>query len=166
VRSARTLFTGVAVSYAVTWLWVEGRLPARVPTHFGAGGRVDTWSSRGAAAVSLGVLGLGVTLAFVALVALVQRVPRPFVNIPNADYWTRPEHRAQLRRLVADDLWLFGAWTLLLLVAVQLLILHAAQLAQPSVQPWAPVLLVVYLAGLAARGGWMYRGRYAIPRCE
>lgn len=163
VRHARAAFLGACTAYAIVWLWSTSWLPARVPTHFVLSGSVDGWNSRRAALLSTALLGVGTAALFGGPVWLVAHSSGALVNIPNAAYWRRPQHLAQMRRLVSEDLWGFGAWTLLLLSAIQVLIVRAAGMPRPRVDPWAQLLLAVYLGGTALWILWMYRTRYAVP---
>jgi uncharacterized membrane protein len=164
MRSARGVFLAGVALYALVWAWSWTRLPERVPTHFGIGGEPDDWSSRGTALWTTGLIGLGTALVFVGTVALVRRTRPDVVNVPHPDYWKRPDNLPRMRALVAEDLWLFGAWTLLLLTGIDWLIVRAATAEDPGLGPWPMVLVGGYLAGVAARIAWMYRRRYAVPR--
>ncbi|MCA0144665.1 DUF1648 domain-containing protein [Blastococcus sp. LR1] len=160
---ARMGFVGAGVLFAAVWLWSLGRLPERVPTHFGGSGEADAWSSRAVALGTFGVIGLGTAALFAGLVWFVGRVPAEHVNVPHPEYWKQPEHLDRLRRLLAEDMWWLGASTLLLLAAVQLLLVRAAALEEPRLGPWAVVALGTYLLVLGGRLAWMFTRRYAVP---
>ncbi|TYP86125.1 DUF1648 domain-containing protein [Blastococcus xanthinilyticus] len=161
--SPRAWFTVAAGLYVAVWAWSWTRLPERVPVHFGAGGEPDDWSSRGAALLTTGLLGLGTALLFVGCVRLVRRTRGEWLNVPNPRYWKHPENLARLRELAAGDLWLFGAWTVLLLAGVDWLIVRAATAEDPGLGWWPLALVAGYLAGVVGRTVWMYRRRYAVP---
>jgi uncharacterized membrane protein len=163
VGSAHRWFLAAAGTFAAAWGWSLARLPDRVPVHFGGGGEPDRWAGRAEALWTFGLLSLAMALLFAGLVALIARAPAELVNVPNPGYWKRTEHLPQLRRLVADDLWLIGAWTLLLLAAVQVLVVRAARLPDPRLDGWAVAVLGLYLLAVLGRVGWMLTRRYAIP---
>ncbi len=127
VTRTQSWFVGTLAVYAATWVWSWSRLPQRVPTHFGADGQVDQWSSRGSALLLTALLGVGATAFFVAVTAMVNHGRPSLVNIPNAHYWSQPAHLARMRQLVTEDLWLFGAWTVLLLTSIEVAIVRAAR---------------------------------------
>jgi hypothetical protein len=100
---------------------------------------------------------------FLGLVALVRRASPELINVPHPGYWKRPEHLARLRELMAEDMWLLGAWTLLLVAGVQLLIVRAAGLPEPRLDGWAVVVVGGYLVAVLGRVVWMGTRRYAVP---
>ena len=157
-------FAAAAALFAGAWLWSLARLPERVPTHFAGSGRPDAWASRTAALWTSALLALGVAALFAGLVRFLRRVPGEHIGVPHPEYWKQPEHLPRLRRLVAEDLWLLGAWTLLLLAVVQVLVVRAAALAEPRLDAWAFVAIGLYVMGVIARAGWMSTRRYAVPR--
>lgn len=161
--SARTWFAASVALYAVVWAWSWSRLPERVPTHFDAGGEPDDWSSRAAALGISGLLGFGTALLFLAIVWAVPRVGVQFVNVPNPQYWKRPENLARMRVLAVEDLWWLGAWTMLLLAAVVWLVVRAATAEDPALGLWPLVLVVGYLVAVLGRVAWTYTRRYAVP---
>lgn len=163
MRSPRVLFLAAFLADVAAWGWSWARLPARVPTHFGVGGEVDDWSSRSTALWVEAGLGLGTVALFAGLVWLVGRTPPTWVNVPHPQYWKQPEHLPTLRRLVQDDLWLLGAWTLLLIAVLQVLVVSAAGMARPDIDPGAAIATAVYVAGVLGRVVWMYARRYAVP---
>ncbi|MGY1914726.1 DUF1648 domain-containing protein [Blastococcus sp. SYSU DS0973] len=159
----RTWFAASAVLYAAVWAWSWTRLPERVPTHFAAGGEPDDWSSRAAALWFSGLLGLGMVLLFAGLVQLVRRAPAAMVDVPHPEYWKRPENLGRLREIAVADLWLLGAWTLLLLTAVDWLVVRAATAEDPALGPWPLLLVGGYLVVVLGRVVWMVTRRYAVP---
>ncbi|MGY1722991.1 DUF1648 domain-containing protein [Blastococcus sp. SYSU DS0533] len=161
--SGRWWFLGGAVSSAAAWGWSLVRLPDRVPVHFGGAGDPDRWVGRAEALWTSGLLAVGMALLFAGLVRLVHRAPAHLFNVPPPEHWKRPEHLPHLRALVADDLWWIGAWTLLLIAAVQVLVVRAAQLADPRLDGWAFAVLGLYLLAVLGRVGWMLTRRYAVP---
>jgi hypothetical protein len=112
------LATGTAYGFAV--LWSALVLPARVPSHFDAAGRVDDWSSRTSVVTLWVVLGVVVVVGLPLLVRAVTAGDGTWVNMPQAskDYWFAPERKAEFRVRFQDDLEGFLALTTLLLVAV------------------------------------------------
>ncbi|TFV45092.1 DUF1648 domain-containing protein [Blastococcus sp. TF02A-35] len=162
--SAQRWFAGAGVLFAAAWAWALVRLPARVPIHFGGSGGADAWSSRTAALVTFAALGLGTAALFAGLVRFLGRVPAEHINVPNPAYWKQPEHLGRLRRLIAEDMWWFGASTLLLLAVVLVLVVRAAGMDEPQLGPWGPAAVGAYLLVVIARTVWMVTRRYAAPR--
>jgi uncharacterized membrane protein len=160
---ARAVFLVAAATCAAVWLWSAPRLPERVPVHFSGGGSPDSWSSRAAALWTFGLLGVGTGLLFVGLVWFVGRVPAQQINVPRPDYWKQPEHLGRMRRLLAEDMLWLGAWTLLLLAVVQVLVVRAAGMAEPRLGPEGFAAIGIYLLVVVARTAWALTRRYAVP---
>jgi uncharacterized membrane protein len=160
---ARRWFAAAGAVYAAVWLWSWGALPERVATHFTGSGRPDAWSSRPVALAVTAVLGAGTALVFVALVRLVRGARVGWINVPHPGYWKQPANLGRLRALMAEDVWLLGAWTLLLLAAVQALVVRAARLPEPRLDGWALGVVGLYLAVVVARAVWSHTRRYAVP---
>jgi sterol desaturase/sphingolipid hydroxylase (fatty acid hydroxylase superfamily) len=160
----RGWFAGAALVFTAAWLWSLGRLPERVPIHFGGSGEADTWSSRTAALWVFAGLGLGTAALFAGLVWFLGRIPAEHMDVPHPEYWKRPEHLGRLRRLVAEDVWWLGASTLLLLAVLLVLVVRAAGMDEPRLGPWGPVAIGIYLLGVLARTAWVLTRRYAVPR--
>lgn len=156
-------FAASGVLYAAVWAWSLGQLPARVPIHFGGSGEPDEWTSRPAALWTFGLVGLGIALLFAGLAWLMGRVGAEHINVPHPEYWKRPEHLGTLRRLMTEDMWLFGTWTLLLLAAVLALVVRAAGLPEPRLDEWAVAVVGLYLLVVAGHIGWLLTRRYAVP---
>ncbi|MET3862673.1 putative membrane protein [Dietzia sp. 2505] len=121
----------LVVATVVVWLavlvWQVMVLPERVPTHFGAGGEPDGWSSKGGALAFSSLLPLTVFALIPLTSQLVLRAPE-FINGPNKEWWTATAPRLRrFERLVREDLWLIVVVTLALLVAMQVGIVIAAE---------------------------------------
>ena len=115
----RVLAAVAVLGWLIVLAWQTQVLPDRVPTHFGAGGEPDGWSSRAGALAISALLPLLVVLPIPLTSMLVVRAPE-LINAPNKDWWTATGPRLRrFERLVREDLWLITALTLALLVAVQ-----------------------------------------------
>lgn len=120
----------LVVATVVAWLavlaWQVMVLPERVPTHFGAGGEPDGWSSKAGALAFSSLLPLTVFVLVPLTSLLVLRAPE-LINGPNKEWWTATAPRLRrFERLVREDLWLIVVVTLALLVAMQVGIVVAA----------------------------------------
>ena len=157
----------LSVAVILVWLgvlaWQVAVLPDRVPTHFGAGGEADGWSSRNGALAFSALLPLVVVLPMPLMSRLVVSAPE-FINAPNKQWWTASGARLRrFERLLREDLWLITELTLALLVAGQVGIVMAARSGTDQMPGWAlPGALVVFIVGLGAVLARMFvGGRYA-----
>lgn len=157
----------LAVTVILVWLgvlaWQVAVLPERVPTHFGAGGEADGWSSRNGAVAFSALLPLLIVLPTPLMSKLTLWAPE-LINVPNKQWWTASGARLRrFERLLREDLWLITALTLALLVAGQVGIVMAARSGTDQMPGWAlPGALVVFIVGLGAVLARMFvGGRYA-----
>ncbi|WP_164519569.1 DUF1648 domain-containing protein [Nocardioides ferulae] len=138
-------------------------LPARVPLHFGGSGEPDRWGSRTEALWTFGLVGAGVAVLLGGLAALTARLPlrSSLVNIPHKDWWTATEEReAEARRRLRNDLYGFGAATMLFLGTMVVNTGIAARSDEPSLG-WSFALATgLFVVGVLAWAGWTTFARY------
>jgi uncharacterized membrane protein len=123
-------------------------LPDRVPLHFGADGTADRWGTPVRAVGEMAVVGLGVGVLMFALAMSAWRLPFDFVNIPDKEFWQRPENQRVARRRLQDDMYHVGGSLMLFLTAIQAYTVFVADDARPSIYPWGLVLAALFVAGL------------------
>lgn len=150
-------------AFVLALAWSAAVLPARVPVHFGATGEADRFTSRTQALVELGAIGLFVVLVFLGCEWLARRGSLTWVNVPHKNYWARPEHEPALRRMLADDIWVIGTATVLLLVALAVQLAMVAHDPAPRLGPAFWVSLGVYLAVVLGWSVRMVTHRYRPP---
>ncbi len=100
-------------------------LPSRVAVHFGIGGAADNWAS--SYFNTFFFIGIN-TFLFILLCytpQLVFGLPTKWINLPNKDYWLRPENRPRTAERVSSFMYQFGSALFLFLFAVQLLAIQA-----------------------------------------
>jgi hypothetical protein len=147
---ARIALYAAAVVYAVSVVLSAGALPEQVPLHFGLGGSADRYGSRSEALTGFGALGAFLLALWLVVRWAVRRTGLDLVNVPHADYWKTPEREPELRRRVEDDLTWFFAATVLLLAALPVSTVAAAD-GSGQLPRWFPVLFGAYLLGTL---GW------------
>lgn len=114
----------VTVAYVIcTFLFVQG-LPEHLATHFDATGRPNGWMTKAATIrFNLG-MGLGTQAFFGLLVFFTRFVPARFLNLPNKEYWQKPEHYPQARAYMTRYLLWLGS---LMMIWMILLNYHVAE---------------------------------------
>lgn len=140
--------------------------PPEIPLHFGLDGSADRMGSRGRWAAELGLAGAAVTAVFVGLLRWLPRLPVTALNLPHKEYWARPENEDRVRRMVAEDLGRIGAVTLLMLAAVGVLTIEAAEQPGPSLGRDALVVVGGYVALVLLWSLLAVRRRYRVPPGE
>lgn len=151
----RAWFWGTVAAYVVVWAYAAAVLPSRVPVHFGPLGDADRFASRTEALVSLGVVGVGTALLFVLTDLLLARGDMSMLNIPHKPWWSATAaRRDRARTLMRDDMHLFAAATMLLLILVQASTVLAAQADEPRLG-WG--FFVAFFAYLVFTGVWVVR---------
>lgn len=160
--SSLTLF-GLVV--AVGWLLA----PDEVPLHFGASGEATRSGSATSLATTFVVVGAATAVIVGGLARWMPRLPAVMINLPQRHHawWTSdPDRLARLRRMLAGDLWVFGAVTIVFLSVVAAAAFAAAH-DEPQVLGWEmPVALVAYLGFVGVWSWYLLRGRYAVPEDE
>lgn len=113
----------VLISVAV-WFWFAA--PAQVPSHFGASGQPDDWSSKGETLAILVPLGVGISILF-SIRWIYEKLPIEVINIPHKEYWFQRGERDYLfdclmefMRITAGALALLFAMLLAVSLAVAL----------------------------------------------
>jgi uncharacterized membrane protein len=132
VRRSPAIALVAAIGVALLHAWhLSSVLPERVASHFDGAGLPNGWTTRAAfVGVYLGVIAV-VSVSFGGIAALVRRVPSSLINLPNKAYWLAPDRREATMGWITGWSCLFGAATLLLMMALmrqaELVNLGAAQ---------------------------------------
>ncbi|MDQ0710169.1 putative membrane protein [Arthrobacter woluwensis] len=164
LRTGRLLTGAGLLVFAATVVWFLTVAPGTVPGHFGVDGTVNRWDTKGRFVLTLSAVAVGITLLLTTAPSWIFRLPAGLVNVPNAEYWFRPENRARLARNLTRDLGVVNLIVLLLLSWIMVASVIAAD-RDGQVSPLfliIPTLLVAgAVMGLALR---IYSSpRYAIP---
>lgn len=75
------------------WFWFQA--PDQVPSHFGASGQPDDWSSKTESLAILVPLGVGISVLF-SIRWIWEKLPIGLVNIPHKEYWLHHGQRDYL----------------------------------------------------------------------
>ncbi len=150
-----------SVAYGVWWVVEALTLPAQSPGKMGFDGQVTRWDSKASSLTMSAVVGALIALVFWLMPLLLKRIPSGLVNVPNPDYWRRPENYPEAVRRISDPMSRFGAATLVLLISMQV-VMWAVALGKP-LPTWAPVVaLVLYLAYVVSWIAKLYR-QFRVP---
>lgn len=148
----RKRFFLVATALALLVLaWSATQLPDRVAIHFGVDGTADGWASRTGAVVAMGAVTLGTAVLFGFLGRWMTTMPWSMVNLPEAAKrrWVEAGKEDDLRRSLADDLYVVGGLTMVLLAGVQVLTVVANRRAPDAeLGAGAIVLVGLYLVAI------------------
>lgn len=161
VASVVVLVAGVVVAALVS--------SARVPLHWDASGDPDRFGSRAEAALTVSLVGGALVVLFGGLARWMPRVPLELVNLPARQkaWWTAtPERAAELRRRLADDVYVIGALTVGFVAVVALAGALAARRADQALGPVFLLATGAYLVVVLGWCGWLVRRRYRVPNCE
>lgn len=148
----RWSFVLAAAVFASVWVAVAVAGPARIAGHIDAAGEVTRWDSKWVVLAGLGAVGLLFVVIFGFSGPLLARLPARAINLPGRrrkEYWMRAAHRAEFNRLMAEDLELIGAATMLLLAWLLAATTLFSASGEASMNGWAfAVPLVVYVLAL------------------
>lgn len=158
----RIAFVVLLVLVAAVIVGSSGGLPARVATHFGAGGIANGFMSRDGYIAFMLAFAVLLPLFVVAMTGVVPRMMASPRHIPNYDYWFAPARRdASLARL-ASHACLIGCVLVLFMGGVHFVILDAnAQAPARMAEPAFFVLLALFMVGIAV---WIVRIRCMFRR--
>ncbi|MDO5698702.1 MAG: hypothetical protein Q4G51_12100 [Dermatophilus congolensis] len=155
----------VLYAMAVAWAWIalpEGPIPSHWSTL--GPGPADGWSSRGGTLGFMVGMGIFVGGIFAAIMAIFMTSKLfPGLNIPNKDYWTRPENIDETRRRSLTDMGTFGAATMLLLIDMVVMTVFAARTPNGQSPPWSGVAFGVFMAYAIWFTIWTATKRWKIP---
>lgn len=161
------LFVLTCVIYAMATVWASIALPqGQIPSHWSSLGSspADGWSSRSGAIGFMAGMGVLVGGMFAAILVLFTRFDTlPGLNVPNKEFWTRPENLPEARRRAIGDMAGFGAATMVLMIDMVVQIVLASHDPQGRTPSWAGVVFGAWLLYVIPWTVWMATKRWAIP---
>jgi hypothetical protein len=158
---ARLGFTASAVVALAVFVWVAVAAPEVLPAHRDAVGQVTRWAPKSEVLWALGGTAAGTGALFVALAAVIPRLPGEFINSPHKEYWLDAARRPRFDAMVRADLMFYGALTMVFVAVL------AALVSFDVSGPWFWVLTGGYLVvtlGTALRT--VAGGRYRPPAAD
>ncbi len=157
-----TVYALVLVVRVITIAWAAVMLPDRVATHFDGAGVANGWMTRGGYLT----FDIGITALMVLGIPMLRSLANGSgagVNIPNRDYWFRPENRETLKRLLTGDLVFIASATGLLLTWLTVSVVIANQQPEPSLGSWSLLVVGAFVLAVVGRTVWMVVSRYRVP---
>jgi uncharacterized membrane protein len=140
-RLPKMLFVLLAVLAAIYFWSNYAQLPDVVASHFNARGVANGWQSKsGFLAFFLGAVTLASFVAF-GVPAVLSKIPKELINLPNKDYWLAPERQAETLALLGNSFAWFGCG--ILLVVTTAVNYAIGRNLHPQAQLDPPVLLYV-----------------------
>ena len=134
---ARGLFRASVLVYAAVVLAATRDLPLRAPAPTGA----DAWAARSQTFVLLVGAGLAAALIVSAVGCVLRALPLRYVPAPAGS-------RRRLRSSVAQDVYVVGVVTMLLLTATALSVTRDASSGSAGTHAWGPVTTVLMVGCL------------------
>ena len=152
-RIALALFVATLVACAAYIADTSSELPARVASHFGAGGAANGWMPHDAYLRFM--LGLCVLMPVVVVVVLtlVPRAVPKRANIPHREYWLSEPHREQTQATLASFGCVLGSLLSLFIAGVHFVLIRANDVSPPHL-PGA-LFVTILVAFLAALSLWV-----------
>jgi len=129
----------------------SGDLPARMATHFGAGGTANGWSTRETYLLVMIGLVIAVPVSLLALMVWLPQRGLCACKLPNRDYWLAPERRSGTYERLTGYAGVAGALVVVLLVALHFLVIEANSSTRPALPtgPFVTVMLGFAVAMIA-----------------
>jgi len=100
-------------------------LPDEVATHFGWGGRPDSWGPKGVYTMLLVTADVIIFLICFFLLVLFAKTPKRWINLPNKDFWLSEKNIATTRNKVSNQMLEFGVAIIVFIDFVKALSLKA-----------------------------------------
>lgn len=124
-------------------------VPDRVATHFGPSGVPDQWMSKGAFLGFMVFFPIGISLFMLLISRNLHRFGPNSLNVPNADYWRKPENFPTACLIMERWMERMCQWLIVFLGSMNGLIAFANRGSQVQL-PMIPffVLLGVFLLGV------------------
>lgn len=141
------LVGGVAFVLALAYAWIS--LPeGRVPTHWSGTGAPDGWSTKGAFVLQFGAIGVGVSALMLGIAWWFSRsTTLSGLNVPNKEYWTRPENLDRARDMAVDLMFEITGITLLFMATLPPAIVVAARDPRHELPWWSLVAVFAFIIG-------------------
>ncbi len=121
----RIVFISVFIGNVILSIASLAILPSRVAIHFGLGGRADSWAPSYINVLLFIGTNIFLFLCFYFTPRLIFMFPSRWINLPNKDYWLRPEHKNRMLSQFSSLMLEFGTALFLFLFTVQLLTIQA-----------------------------------------
>lgn len=136
------VFVGASV-----WFWLQA--PDPVPSHFGANGQPDDWSSKGENLAILVPLGIGFPLVL-SIRWIWEKLPSSVVNIPSKEYWLQRGQRDYLYDCLMEFLRITAGGLALVFTTI-LVEMEQVGLGKsvPGVLTFAPTAAFLVIIGIA-----------------
>lgn len=132
----------LVASYGALLALTYGSLPERVATHFSGAGAPNGWMSRqGFLLFQVGMVAV-MAAVFFGLPRLLAKVPAKSINVPNREYWTRPDRLPEFHAILARYMGWMGVLVLGLMVGLFALTLRANLQGEPRLEPTAAGLML------------------------
>jgi len=145
--------------------WSYAQLPDKVASHFDGTGNPNDWSTKEQFAMYYGVVLVAVAAVFGGIAWLIGHIPPSLVNLPNRQYWLAPERQKQTIRIVSRDLIWFANATILFMIVIMQLIVHANLNPPPELQSGFWIAFGAYMIFVAAWLIGLY-WRFRLPKGE
>lgn len=148
-RAAVTFAVVAILVFAVLTVWLWSTAPDTLPSHFGADGQPDDWSSKTSTFAILVPIGLVLPLAFTSR-RLWEMLPLALVNIPNKQYWIDQGETTYLYDCLMVFMRITAGAMALLMCTIVVQIVRTADGTTPGWLVWVPTIgfLIVMIAAL------------------
>jgi len=145
---------GLVVFAALQTIYYYHKLPAMVASHFGAGGGADGWSSTSSFFFTYWIVIAVALVVSLGIPALIGRLPRNMISLPNKEYWLSDERYAQTLSHLRNHFRWFGVILLLFLVFVFQMVFQANLSQRLELGAWFIPALVGFLIAVLV---WVIR---------
>lgn len=146
------------------WLHYYPLMPAKMATHFGAGGEANGWMSRDGFLLFFCGMCAFIVVLMLLMPKLIGVFPDSMINLPHKEYWLSPEHRPAAMAILGA----FMAWMAVIVLGLMTAILQLTFLSNIHPDPRLDGTATALTMGgfLVSMGIWMvafYRA-FRVPK--
>jgi len=148
----RIIQVALVMFAALQTIYYYNKLPARVASHFTAGGIANGWSSTSSFFITYWIVIAVVLAVSLAIPALIAILPLGLINLPNKDYWLSEEMYPRTLGYVRVHFRWLAALILLFVVFVFQMLFQANLSQSPQLGAWFIPVLIGFLVAVIIWG--------------
>ncbi len=134
----------VAISLLLSFYFYS-KLPDEAAVHFNVYGEVDSYAGKDVLLVVNLMVVISIGIVFFLIGKFIHKIPTKWLNLPNKDYWLRPERKEYSLNKTKDISYIFGAATILYLDVLFYEIYKANQMPEPKLGSLSYISLIIYI---------------------
>jgi uncharacterized membrane protein len=145
LRFARIIIVTLVAVFIAQGFLAYTELPERIAVHFTMDGMPDRFLAKDSYIVSNSVVAIFVSILFLGIPLLLDRMPPTVLNIPNSNYWLAQNRKKQTLYILKQMFHGFGCATLVLMIILQHIVQSANRLPIIQITTRIETMVLCYL---------------------